>query len=59
MQVGNDLLGAVKMWATAMSIVVVASITARLLYDQLDDPRWSAILSAILNGVERFFHGLN
>jgi hypothetical protein len=54
MQVGNDLLGAAKMWATLMLIVVIASIIANWLFGQLGDTRWSAILAALLHDALRF-----
>jgi len=47
MKVGTDLLGAVKMWATLMMIVVIASIIAHWLFGQLEDTRWSSILAAL------------
>ena len=61
MQLGNDLLGAVKMWATVMSIVLVTAIIAHWLFAPLEDTRWSSILSAVLNGAQRFLsiHGLS
>ena len=61
MQVGNDLLGAVKMWATVMSIVLITAIIAHWLFGQLEDTRWSTILAPLLNGAHRFLsmHGLS
>jgi hypothetical protein len=61
MQVGKDLLGAVKMWATVMSIVIITAIVAHWLFAPLQDTRWSTILPALLNGAQRFFsiHGLS
>jgi hypothetical protein len=60
MQVGDELVGAVRMWATLMLIVVVVAIIAHWLFDQLEDTRWSSILSA-LHDVQRFLsiHGLS
>ena len=49
MQLGNDLLGAVKMWATVMSIVLITAIIAHWLFGQLEDTRWSSILAALHN----------
>jgi hypothetical protein len=61
MQIGDDLRGAVKMWTTLMLIVVVASIIAHWLFDQVQDTRWSAILAPLLKGAQRFLsiHGLS
>jgi hypothetical protein len=61
MQVGNDLLGAVKMWATLMAILLISAVIADWLFGQLEDTRWSAILAALLNGAQRFLsiHGLS
>ena len=44
MQVDEDLLGAVKMWATVMSIVLITAIIAHWLFAPLQDTRWSTIL---------------
>jgi len=51
---GPDLLGAVKMWTTLMSLVVVAAIIAHWLFVDLEDTSWSAILAALLKGAQRF-----
>jgi hypothetical protein len=55
MQVGDDLRGAVKMWTTLMLFVVVAAITARWLFLNLEDTRWSSILAALLQAAQSFF----
>jgi hypothetical protein len=58
MQVGDELIGAVRMWAALMLIVVVVAIVAHWLFGYLGDSRWSSILAAI-GDVQRFFsiHG--
>ena len=55
MQVGDDVLGAVKMWTTLMLLVVVAAIIAHWLFFDLEDTRWSAILAGLLKDAQRFF----
>jgi hypothetical protein len=58
MRVGNDLVGAVRMWTALMLIVVVVAVIAHWLFGYLGDARWSSILAAI-GDVQRFFsiHG--